>query len=234
MGIRLAILFALLAVLLVLATGTFDLPAARLLWQPGEGFAWQSESLAIALHELVRPASLALGGAFAIAALAAVARCRPVGGRDARGWLFLLAALIVGPGLLVNLVLKDHWHRARPHQIADFGGAARFTPPVIVADQCGRNCSFTAGDPAPGFLLHGLAYGAPPRRQRRWLAAGLAAGGALGILRMAMGAHFLSDVVWTGLVVVAATALLHLAFYGAAATGGLWRRWLRPGYSGPV
>jgi hypothetical protein len=47
---------------------------------------------------------------------------------------------------------------------------------------------------------------------------------------MAMGAHFLSDVVWTGLVVFAATALLHLLFYGAAATARLWRQWLQPGY----
>lgn len=230
MGIRLAILVAMLAVLLVLATGIFDLPAAQLLWRSGDGFAWQSESLAISLHELVRPASLALGGGCALAMAVAGWRRRPIGGRDARGWLFLLTALIIGPGLLVNAALKDHWHRARPHQIAEFGGMARFTPPAIIADQCDRNCSFTAGDPATGFQLHGFAYGAAPRRQRRWLAAGLAAGAALGVLRMAMGAHFLSDVVWSGLVVFAATALLHLAFYGAAATAGLWRRWLRPGY----
>jgi lipid A 4'-phosphatase len=145
MGIRLTILLAGLAVLLVPATGMLDLPAARLGWRPEGGFAWQSESLAIVLHELVRPASLALGGALAVAAIAALVRRRPLAGRDARAWLFLLAALIVGPGLLVNAGLKDHWHRARPHQIAEFGGTARFTLPLVIADQCDRNCSFTAG-----------------------------------------------------------------------------------------
>ena len=28
--------------------------------------------------------------------------------------IFLIATIAIGPGLIVNLGLKDHWHRPRP------------------------------------------------------------------------------------------------------------------------
>ena len=53
-----------------------------------------------------------------------------------------LAALLLGPGWVVNEALKNHWGRARPEQVSDFGGAQRFTPALQPADQCVKNCSF--------------------------------------------------------------------------------------------
>src|SRR5262249_18536369 len=38
-------------------------------------------------------------------------------------WLFLAICLAAGPGLVANAVLKDHWGRARPKQVAEFGGS---------------------------------------------------------------------------------------------------------------
>ena len=32
--------------------------------------------------------------------------------------IFLIATMAIGPGLIVNLGLKDHWHRPRPIQTA--------------------------------------------------------------------------------------------------------------------
>ena len=31
-----------------------------------------------------------------------------------RAMIFLIATMVIGPGLIVNLGLKDHWHRPRP------------------------------------------------------------------------------------------------------------------------
>jgi lipid A 4'-phosphatase len=111
---------------------------------------------------------------------------------------FLAVALALGPGLAVTL-LKDHWGRARPSQVLEPGPETRFTPPLLPAAECSRNCAFVSGHAAMGFYLTavGLAF---PRHRRAWLAAGLAAGTAIGVLRLAQGAHFLSDIVFAGIL----------------------------------
>ena len=148
-------------------------------------------------------------------------RGRPIWRIDGRTAAFLLLALALGPGLIVNTVLKDHWGRARPTQVAEFGGAAQFTPAPLPAQQCARNCSFPAGHPAIGFYLGAFAMLARERARRRSLAAtAMVAGAAMGFARMAQGGHFLSDVVFSGLIVTGTNWLLYQAI--------LVKDWLRP------
>jgi lipid A 4'-phosphatase len=111
--------------------------------------------------------------------------------------LFLLLTLGIGPGLLVNAVFKDHWGRARPYQVRQFGGDRRFTAAFVMSDQCPSNCSFVSGDASMGYF--GLAFLFLARRRRKLiLAASLLAGTLIGLVRMAQGAHFLSDVIFSG------------------------------------
>lgn len=121
-----------------------------------------------------------------------------------RVW-FLLAVLALGPGLMVNEVLKAHSGRARPATVAEFGGDKVFTPAFAPSDQCQRNCSFVSGHAAMGFFLIALAW---VFRDRRWLWAGIALGALVGLGRMAQGAHFLSDVVFAFWVVYGTSWLL--------------------------
>jgi lipid A 4'-phosphatase len=135
---------------------------------------------------------------------------RPLWRFDRNALIFLVVALAIGPGILVNTVLKDHWGRARPYQTEEFGGQHQFTPAPLLADQCERNCSFVSGHAALGFSLIGFAFLLPAgRRRNRALGAALAFGALVGLARIAAGHHFLSDVVDAGLVVVAASWLLH-------------------------
>ena len=121
---------------------------------------------------------------------------------------YLLAALIAGPGIVVNMVFKDHWGRARPAHTQEFGGERTFSPPLIISDQCPRNCSFVSGDASVGFFLaaFGLAFA---RSRRRWLLAGLAAGIGIGMLRIALGRHYPSDVIFSGVFVLLTAAILY-------------------------
>lgn len=137
-------------------------------------------------------------------------------GLPRRGWLYLLLALLVGPGLIVNLGLKEHWGRARPSYVAEFGGPQRYTPPLAPTHECDSNCGFVSGDAALAFFLMAGAF-VDPRRRRAWLLAGLAAGGVIGFWRMAAGGHFLSDIVFAGLVVYGSCALLAKAMRPVAA-----------------
>jgi lipid A 4'-phosphatase len=122
---------------------------------------------------------------------------------------FLVLSLALGPGLIVNGLLKEFWGRARPGDIAAFGGDGHFTPPFMIADQCATNCSFVSGHAAIGFWVVAFALLAPARWRRAAIIAALLFGAVVGGARIVVGAHFLSDVVFAGLIVVALTVWLH-------------------------
>ncbi|MBK5964025.1 phosphoesterase PA-phosphatase [Thiocystis minor] len=116
--------------------------------------------------------------------------------------LFLIATAILGPGLTVNALLKDHMGRPRPHQTVELGGAQAYLPPLAVGE-AGKGKSFPCGHSSAGFMLG--AFFMIWRRRRPWLAGlallgSLALGTLLGIGRMTAGDHFLSDVIWSGVI----------------------------------
>jgi lipid A 4'-phosphatase len=114
--------------------------------------------------------------------------------------LVLVFTIIVGPGILVNLVLKDHTGRPRPREITQFGGTEKFLC-VCETGKTNEGKSFPCGHCSMGFYLaipylfyrkrkNILAYGI--------LGTGIAYGILIGIARMMAGGHFASDVVWAG------------------------------------
>ena len=109
--------------------------------------------------------------------------------------VFLLLSLSLGPGLLVNVLLKDQLGRPRPVQTVNFGGVHEHVRPFVPSKACYRNCSFVSGHASMGFYLLSLAFVVPQCR-RKWVGIGLITGGAIGVVRMAQGGHFLSDVVF--------------------------------------
>lgn len=122
---------------------------------------------------------------------------------------FLLLSLALGPGLIVNGILKEFWGRARPGDIAAFGGPGHFTPPFMMTDQCATNCSFVSGHAALGFWVVAFALLAPARWRRSAVITALLFGAVVGGARIVVGAHFLSDVVFAGIIVVTLTVWLH-------------------------
>ncbi len=189
-----------------------DLWAAGLFYRPGAGFFLGNWAPVRAIYVGVPYLTDAIVAGVPVLYLLGRLRGRPLWRIDGRAAVFLLLALALGPGLAVNTVLKDHWGRARPAQVTEFGGAERFTPAPLPADQCPRNCSFPAGHPAIGFYLVSLALLIPEPRPRRIATIGaIALGGVIGLARMAAGGHFLSDVVFSGFIVSGVSWLLYRA-----------------------
>jgi lipid A 4'-phosphatase len=183
-----------------LAMPRLDLYANGLFYRAGEGFLLLGNPFFNWLHKDLGWFVGAVLGACALVWILSRFGARPESWRLRRpAALHLVLVMLLGPGLLVNGVFKDHWGRARPVHVQEFGGEARFTPAWIMSDQCGKNCSFVCGDASVGFALLAPAFFS--RRRRFWLATGLAAGGALGLMRMAQGGHFFSDVVFSFYVV---------------------------------
>jgi lipid A 4'-phosphatase len=120
-----------------------------------------------------------------------------IGGRAA---LFLVVTMALGPGVLTNLILKDHWGRARPIDITELGGAFHFTAWWDPRGDCPTNCSFVAGEPSGAFWTLAPAALAPPQWRLLAYSGALAFGAAVGLLRIAGGAHFFSDVVFAGVL----------------------------------
>lgn len=131
-------------------------------------------------------------------------------GLGAPRWLFLAACLIVGPGLVANVILKDHWGRARPAQTVEFGGSKKFTPPLIPSDQCDRNCSFVAGEPSMMYATVFAAAFLLPTIGRGLLVAGVGMGLVSGMVRISQGGHFLSDVIFAGVTMALTVAVLYV------------------------
>lgn len=128
---------------------------------------------------------------------------------------FLIAVLIMGPGVVANLVLKDNWGRARPRDVIEFGGGKVFTPPLVPASECARNCSFVSGEASSIFaVFFGLAFALPGYRQRL-VAIGCVAGLLAGGIRIIQGGHFFSDVLFAGVFMALTVSLLHIALIGA-------------------
>jgi lipid A 4'-phosphatase len=133
---------------------------------------------------------------------------RPLCGLDRNALIFIVAAAALGPGLIVNVGLKDNWGRARPYQIEQFGGTKQFTAPLTPADQCARNCSFVSGHASLAFSMVSFAFLLPAGRRRRLtLGAALVFGAIVGLGRIAAGNHFLSDVVDAALISIATSWL---------------------------
>lgn len=116
---------------------------------------------------------------------------------------FLLLVLLMGPGIAVNVVLKDNsFNRPRPVHVEQFGGVSTFKPILVYSEQCPNNCSFVSGHAALGFYFICLAWAF---NRRRWFYIGIGVGTVLAAVRIIQGGHFLSDVIFSFWVVYGTT-----------------------------
>lgn len=206
------ILFA----LVFLSFPGIDLWASSLFYSANDGFFLSRHPVAMQIRNAVNDLTPVL--IIALLYFLFLSGLQPALGPQRKAVIYMLLLLVLGPGLLVNSVFKEHWGRARPKDVAEFGGERQFRPALLPTNQCDHNCSFTCGDASVGFYLVGLAF-LFPRRRRTWLAAGIGAGTLIGLVRMVQGAHFFSDVVFSFFAVYFVAALLHFLMYRGDRTG---------------
>ena len=135
-----------------------------------------------------------------------------------RAALFLIATLALAPGLMANVILKDYWGRPRPAEVTEFYGPARFVPWWDPRGGCDKNCSFVAGEGAGGYWMLAPAALAPPAWRAAAYGAAFAFGSAAGLLRLSAGAHFFSDVAFSGVFTFLIIWLVHGLIYRWPAT----------------
>jgi len=122
--------------------------------------------------------------------------------KELKSWrkaaVFLLLFLIIGPGLIVNAGLKDHWGRPRPREIIQFGGKKEFLQ-TWQKGVSGGGRSFPSGHSSAAFFMIAPFFiyrRSKPSLARNWLVGGVLFGVLMSITRIVQGAHFLSDNLW--------------------------------------
>ena len=117
--------------------------------------------------------------------------------------LFLVLVMIIGPGLIVNALLKEHWGRPRPRQTKEFNGKFNYHP-FWQKGIAGTGKSFPSGHASTGFYLF-TPYFVFRKKNKVvayfFLILGLCAGSLIGIARMVQGAHYITDIIYSGLIV---------------------------------
>jgi lipid A 4'-phosphatase len=207
-----AVVVGLIAAVVFAVYPQLDIDASAFFYAGDAMFYGTKEPTVDALRSLLLGVNVLIFVTAAVGLMVSVILKRSWLSLPATQWLFLSICLVVGPGLVGNFALKNNWGRARPAQIVEFGGTKAYSPPLKPSDQCSRNCSFVAGEASTVFIAFFAAAFMFPGRARRLIAAGVVGGAIAGLIRMAQGAHFLSDVIFAGVTMALTAAAVHVIF----------------------
>lgn len=190
-----------LALILTFLACSLDLDhqITRLFYQPGNGVWWfKASAIQRIVYDFAPVPALVVFGVSCIVALGSIVK--PGWRRWTRISMCWILLMLLGPGLLVNGLLKEYYGRPRPVQTLDFGGTMEYRPVWRPGSEREAK-SFPSGHASVGFyLLGGWFFWRKRNRNRamRWLALGIVFGLFVGTVRIAVGAHWFSDIVWSG------------------------------------
>jgi membrane-associated phospholipid phosphatase len=135
-----------------------------------------------------------------------------------RAAIFLIVTLLLGPGLLVNVALKDHWGRPRPIDVTQFGGDQHFVSWWDPRGDCPANCSFVSGDVSTVAWAFAPAALVPAPWGALAYAGAFALTVFMGVIRIMAGAHFPTDTIFAGVFTFLLIWLAYALIYRWPAT----------------
>lgn len=187
-----------------------DLTISSFFYTAGEGFSYKNQFLVEFFFRLVPVLTNIFIGICAFYAIYIVVKHRSLKIFLRSGVFFLLITSLIGPGLVVNSLLKENFGRARPKQITEFNGKKDFSTAFAISDQCATNCSFSSGHAAMSFYLSAIAYVVSTLYFTKLYLFGLFFGGFVGLSRIVAGGHFASDVIASAFIVLFLNHLIYL------------------------
>lgn len=173
------------------------------------GFTLASWPVLSGIREFLHPFPVQLGIVLLVMLVVELALGKRWEDAGVRVKTVLIGALILGPGVIVNGILKAFWGRPRPWMTEDYGGWLPFVEAGTISGYCDTgNCSFVSGEAASAGWLMCIAlilavYG---YRGLAWLFGVVAV--AMAGLRVVFGAHYLSDAVLGFLLTIIVFAVL--------------------------
>jgi lipid A 4'-phosphatase len=178
-----------------------DLWFSGLFYDPELGFFLGANIIVLLIYKAAPSLVLIFVVAIAYKALRTLWWVRSVHPKYYLPVIYVTLVCVLGPGYVIHEVVKDHFGRARPTEIIEFGGHSYFTPAFAISDQCMEGCSFVSGHSAVGYMIYAIAFLYHGRRRVYWQVVATFTGSIIGIARVMQGSHFLSDVVFSGVLV---------------------------------
>jgi membrane-associated PAP2 superfamily phosphatase len=190
-----SLIFTIAASAVFFALPGIDIWVSGLFYRPGVGFPLGANNAFVAFRSLGNALiwAFAIGAGASLIGSLAFPRRRSLFPPNIA--FFLISTFALGPGVIVNLLLKEHWGRPRPYSVDLFGGTAPYVDVWRITDFCTRNCSFVSGESSAAIWLLAVAAVVPKAHRRQAMIAAGALTVLLSLNRIAFGAHFLSDVV---------------------------------------
>ncbi len=236
--IRSSIFFFAFSLIILVIYPQLDLIFSNFFYNNVEGFKYQDNFLVLFFFELIPIAAKLFILATILHLAYLLIKLRNFKLVIVSLTFYLTLAAILGPGLIVNYFLKENFGRARPAQITYFNGAKEFTRAFYIANQCASNCSFSSGHAAMAYYFTSFSYllvlakiNKPSQQLADGIAEagkqskttnknnfiavyliGLAFGFLVGLSRIMMGGHFLSDVIASGFITLTINHLLYLCW----------------------
>lgn len=189
-----------------------DIWTSMLFYSPETDFFLKENTFVLWVYGSVEFLALILVVSLPGVLLVLLIRKKPIFSITPKKIAYLICVLALGPGLMVNVVLKNHWGRARPDQIEVFGGHKQFTLPFVMSSECESNCAFVSGHASVGFYWVAAAFLLGPY-QIYGIAASIFYGMLIGIARIMQGGHFLSDVIFSFFLVYAIAKILYYLMF---------------------
>jgi lipid A 4'-phosphatase len=135
-----------------------------------------------------------------------------------RAAILLITTMLIGPGLLVNGILKEQWSRPRPGEVVEVGGPLAFKPWYDPSGECRSNCSFVSGESASAFWLLAPATLVPAPWTVPAVCATTAYAAVVAFTRVFTTGHFVTDAVFAAMLVSLVVWLMHGLLYRWKAT----------------
>ena len=132
-------------------------------------------------------------------------------GIDGKKTAFFALVLLIGSGIIVHMVLKNHFNRPRPLHITEFNGSRTFAPAFVISEGENINYSFSSGHSSAAFAALALALLFKHRKTALTIA--FIYGCLVSFARMAAGGHFLSDNIASFFIMAITTDIFYYLFF---------------------
>jgi len=206
------ILFSVATALIFALFPSIDLRVSELFFDPQRGFYLKDVQPFAFLHDEVRGILLVPLAFLLLLFLYQLFFKKSFHTLNPKAIIFIFTFLIIGPGIVSNLIIKEHSGRARPINIEHFGAdkGKTFTPYYSIEGKCKKNCSFISGHTAAATFFLAFAY---LYRSRLLFALSLGFVVLMGFSRVVQGAHFLSDVIFSFIINLIILKILYFLFF---------------------
>ncbi len=209
------LLFISILVTVILEADSTDLRLAGSFYTPGginDGWVHAKSQPWKALYDYGEIVAVGFAVCSAIALFGSM--MGKVSRKYAKPCLVVVLTFLLGPGLLINGILKTYWGRPRPCEVNVLGGDQEYRK-VWQPEGPGVGKSFTCGHCSVAFAMISAASFFPtsPAAQLAVFFASVIVGVVMGIARMVQGGHFAGDVLWSFVLTIIVWRVIHVLVF---------------------